>query len=129
MMKAIIPYLVFSGNCREAMNHYKNIFKGEITMMKTFGESPVPAPDEVSDRIFNSILVVDQFKLKASDDMPGYEVKQGTNISLFLTMESKEEQKRVFDELAKEGKVHFPIEDNFGMVKDKFGIQWMLIHE
>ncbi|MEM7298491.1 MAG: VOC family protein [Bacteroidota bacterium] len=128
-MKAIIPYLVFSGNCREAMNYYKEVFDGEITMMKTFGESPMPVPDELSDRIFNSILVAGDFKMKASDDMPGYEVKQGTNISLFLTMKSEEEQRRIFDELSKEGKIQFPIEDNFGMVKDKYGIQWMMIHE
>ncbi|NNK54981.1 MAG: VOC family protein, partial [Flavobacteriaceae bacterium] len=27
------------------------------------------------------------------------------------------------------GQVLFPITENFGMLKDKFGIQWMVVHQ
>lgn len=128
-MKPITPYLVFPGNCREAMNFYQKVFDGDITIMMTFGDSPMPVPDESRDRIFNSELVTGEFKLKASDDIPGYEVFQGTNVSLFLTFDSEKKKTEIFNRLAAGGTVQFPIEDNFGMVKDRYGIQWMVTHE
>lgn len=128
-MKPITPYLVFPGNCREAMNFYQKIFGGEITIMMTFGDSPMPVPNESRDRIFNAELVTGEFKMKASDDIPGYEVSQGTNVSLFLTFDSENQKTEIFNRLAVGGTVQFPIEDNFGMVKDKYGIQWMVSHE
>ncbi len=128
-MKNLIPYLVFPGTCKEAMEYYASIFEGEITNMTTFKDSPVPAPKEAQDRIFNSELKTKTITFKASDDMPGYEVKTGTNISLFLVFEDPEQKKNTFDKLSQGGKIQFPIEENFGMCTDKYGIQWMLVSE
>ena len=97
--------------------------------MMTFAESPMKVPGEVGSRIFNAELTVGKLKIKASDDMPGYEVQQGTHISLYLTFQTETEKKRVFNALAEGGTIQFPIEDNFGMVKDKYGIQWMMVHD
>ncbi|MEP1034995.1 VOC family protein [Ekhidna sp.] len=128
-MNTIIPYLVFPGVCKEAMTYYASIFEGEITTMITFKESPVPVPDTAGDRIYNSELKVGNLVIKASDDIPGYEVTPGSNFSLYLPFESVEKKKFVFGKLCEEGKMLFPIEDNFGMCKDKYGIQWMVVTE
>jgi len=53
-MATLIPYLVFSGNCREALEFYATVFKGEIVSIQTFGEAPMEFPDESKDRIFDS---------------------------------------------------------------------------
>ncbi|MEM7551509.1 MAG: VOC family protein [Bacteroidota bacterium] len=128
-MKALVPYLVFPGNCKEAMKFYKNVFGGEIRIMMTFEESPINVPDDSGSRIFNSEMVAENITLKASDDMPGYEVESGNTISLYVTFIDVETKIEKFNKLSEGGKVQFPIEDNFGMVKDKYGIQWMVVHE
>ncbi len=62
----------------------------------------------------------------ASDDLPNNEVTIGSNFALFVTFSDKTEQERVFNKLSEGGKVLFPIKNNFGMLIDKYRIQWML---
>lgn len=128
-MNTITPYLVFPGNCKEAMEYYASVFEGEITLMVTFQDSPVPVTDNASDRIYNSEMRAGDLIIKASDDIPGYEVTQGSNFSLFVPFEHSDRKKSIFERLSKDGKILFPIEDNFGMCKDRFGIQWMVVTE
>lgn len=128
-MTSIIPYLVFSGNCKEAMKFYAEILGGEITVMQTFGDSPIDVPVEFQGRIFNSELRATDLRLKASDDLPNHPVSVGSNISLFLLYSDKNVQTEVFNKLSEGGKVLFPIENSFGMLKDKYNIQWMIVHE
>ena len=47
-MKKLNPYLMFSGNCKEAMTFYKECLDGEIVSMETFENSPVDVPNECS---------------------------------------------------------------------------------
>lgn len=125
-MKQLKPYLMFPGTCREALTFYKEILNGEIVMMQTFGESPIEVSDENKERIFNSLFRADAVEFMASDDLPGNEVTVGSNFALFVTFSDKAEQKRVFDKLAEGGSVQFPLENDFGMLVDKYRIQWML---
>ena len=88
-MKKLIPYVVFPGTCKEAMGFYAEVFNGKITLMQTFGESPMPVPPELAHRIFNSELKAEGIHFKASDDLPSHAVTVGTNISLFAVFEDK----------------------------------------
>ncbi|MEJ2558012.1 MAG: VOC family protein, partial [Anaerolineae bacterium] len=42
-MKAINPYLNFSGNCEEAFNFYRSVFGGEFSAQMRFKEVPPEA--------------------------------------------------------------------------------------
>ena len=127
-MSHLFPYLVYSGNCKEAMEFYAECLDGEIKFMQTFGESPIDVPEEAKNTIFNSELIAQGIRIKASDDLPGYEVKKGTNISLYISFPDEASKQTAFSRLAEGGKILFPIEDNFGMLTDKFGVQWMVVH-
>jgi len=127
-MSTLVPYLIFSGTCKEAMEFYRDALDGEILFMHTFGESPIPVDEEAQHRIFNSELRAGNIRIKASDDMPGHRVTTGTNFSMFVSFSNAQAKAKVFSELSEGGKVLFPIEDNFGMVEDKYGIRWMLEH-
>ncbi|GAB5527704.1 MAG: hypothetical protein Roseis2KO_55760 [Roseivirga sp.] len=81
-MQASVPYLVFPGKCREAMSFYTRLFKATITTMQTFGESPMEAPAESTDLIFNSELRAGDLVIKASDNLTTYQTNVGNNISL-----------------------------------------------
>ncbi len=128
-MKSLTPYLVFSGDCKDAMEFYADTFGGEITHLQTFGDSPVPISEENKNRIFNAQIIAGDICIKASDDLPESQVNNGTNISLFVNFSDENKKRRIFDLLSQGGKVLFPMEENFGMLKDKFGIQWMLVNE
>lgn len=125
-MKHLMPYLIFSGNCREALEFYASCLGGEITSIQTVGESPMDVPEEHKDRIFDSELQAENIRFKASDDMPGQPVARGGNFAMFITFSDYSEQKQVFDKLAQGGQIQFPLENKFGMLVDKYQIQWML---
>ena len=111
------------------MEFYKEVLNGEITLMQTFGESPVDVPPENEHRIFNAELKAGGIRLKASDDLPGHSVNQGNHISLYTVFPDSTSKREAFKRLAVGGKILFPLDENFGMLKDKYGVQWMFVHE
>jgi len=73
----------------------------------------------------------DTLFLMAADNMPGSPANQGNNISVCIECDSAEEIEAFFKALAAGGEVTMPLQDmfwnaRFGMLKDKFGIHWML---
>ncbi len=120
------PYLIFPGTCRAALAYYKECFGGEIILLQTFADTPMKVPEKYKDSIFNSEFRADNLKFMASDDISGDTDIMGRNFALFVTFSDDKVKKEVFAKLSEGGRVLFPITDNFGMVTDKFGIQWML---
>lgn len=118
---------MFPGTCKEALNFYKDCFGGEIVMMQTFADSPVEVAEELKQRIFNSEFRADNVHFMASDDLPNNKVSVGSNFALFVTFSDLAEEEKVFKKLSEGGKVLFPIgENSFGMLVDKYNIQWMM---
>ena len=130
MDQALTPYLVFSRNCKEAMRFYTHVFEGQITRELTFAEAPPSLPFAVKEDdkhlIFDMELRTRYFRLKASDDITGNPLHMGTNVSLFLELESTELAKAVFKALATKGNIIFDFAQHFGMLRDQFEIQWMI---
>jgi PhnB protein len=128
-MTQLHPYINFGGRCREAMTFYKDVFRGELTLA-TFGEFGMPMP-ELKDNIMHAELKSNGLILHASDGQPHHPVTPGNNVSLSLQQTDVDEQTRVFDALADGGQVLQPLADGpwgarFGMLIDRFGLQWML---
>jgi len=126
------PYLFFNGDCEAALNFYKGVFGGEITALNRFEGSPVESemPPEYKNKIMHANFKSPTLKFMASDGRPGTE-QIGSRISLSLGTSDLAEGKRVFDKLSEGGTVDMPLADafwggKFGMVTDKFGIDWML---
>lgn len=131
-MKEIIGYLTFDGTARQAMELYKSALGGELHIM-TFGESG-QCPAGAEEKVMHAKLAAGSWALMASDAMPGTPLTVGNNFSIALTCESAEEQDRLFSELGQGGAATMPLQDTFwgarfGMLKDRFGIQWMLNFE
>ncbi len=103
--------------------------------MQTYGESPLDIPEDKKDFIFNAELTVaDLFILKGSDTLPPYPYIAGTNFSLFVVYKNRDTIEKNFNQLIENGNVMMPLEANpngnmFGMLKDQFGLQWMLVLE
>ena len=122
----LLPYLMFPGNCRQALEHYKEWLGGEIEMMQTVGESPIEMPPEASDNIFNSSFRAKNLHFMASDYYPPSGYQAGTNFSMFVKFKDASEQAKVFENLSREGKVVMPLQGGFGMVEDLYRVRWML---
>jgi len=127
------PYLAFNGNCSEAMNFYKNIFNGELSI-KTFAEMPGNIPEDQKEKVMHALLAFDNNELMASDSMRGKEASYGTGVALSLEYDDLSEAERVFDALSDKGTVQIPFEEafwgaKFGFLTDKFNIQWMVHYE
>jgi PhnB protein len=132
-MKEIVTYLNFDGNCKQAMQFYKQCLGGELHMAP-FSEGPGNIPVEAKDRILHARLAAGPAILMASDTMPGSPFKQGTNFSICLNPESLAEAEKVFSALAEKGKVTMPLQDTFwgarfGSLTDQFGVNWMVNYE
>jgi PhnB protein len=56
-MTTLTPYILFDGNCQQAMEFYKSCFGGELTVLKV-KDSPAKdhMPPSVQDKILNSQL-------------------------------------------------------------------------
>ena len=125
-MKTLNPYVMFSGNCREALTFYSECLDGNIVSLRTFAESPLELPEEHGNRVFNAEFRAGKLYFMASDDLPDSQVTRGSNFAMFVAFSEQEEQERVFDRLSEGGKVLFPLANGFGMLADKYGIQWMV---
>ncbi len=131
-MAKLNPFLRFNDDkCREAMNFYKDCLGGELEFMTAKGtpmEKDMPA--DKLDAIMHSTLTKDDWVLIGSDMMQDRAVA-GDNVGVSLECESEEEIKTVFEKLSEGGEVFMPLEDQFwgalfGVVTDKYGIEWML---
>lgn len=124
------PYLNFSGKTAEAMKFYQSVLGGELTM-QTFGESGIPSSPEDKDKIIHADLKNGDLSFMASDGNKEHPVHMGDNISMSISGDDGATLKRYFEGLSAGGKVTMPLEkqfwgDTFGMLIDKFGVQWMV---
>ena len=136
-MTSINVYLNFNGNCREAFTFYQSIFGGEFDFLGTFGEMPpqegYEVPESDKDLIMHvSLPISKETILMGSDTGSGFpKVTSGNNFSIYVNTESKAEADRIFVDLSADGKVNMPMADvfwgsYFGMLEDKFGVNWMV---
>jgi len=127
------PYLFFQGGkCEEALNFYKGLFGGEITSIMRWKEMPpeMEMPAGSGELIMHSNFKSPTIKFMASDARPTTQYGDGP-ISLCLGTKDAAEAKRVFDGLSAGGKVEMPLDNSFwgamfGMLTDKYGIDWMI---
>jgi len=125
-MQGIVTYLNFDGNCKEAMTFYGKCLGAELFLMPFEG---------VADRIMHARLSKGTTSLlMASDTMPGTPVTQGNNFWVSVHCESMQEIQQLFAAIGEGGKVTLPLQDtfwnaHFGMLVDRFGINWMFNYE
>lgn len=129
-MASLNAYLMFDGNCREAMEFYKSCLGGEL-VLNSMGEAPGSEElrKEMRNNIMHSMLTSGKITLMASDTMDPGNVKQGNSVSLCLICESREEIDTLYAKFAEGGNPEQPLVDAFfgryGHLTDKFGQRWM----
>ena len=130
MTSRLNPYLSFNGNAREAMEFYRSVFGGDLTV-STFGEFGQPDPS-VADRVMHAQLITDAgYALMGADIMPGMEYQPGNTFTVSLSGDDGADLRRYWESLSDGGAVSVKLEkqvwgDEFGQCVDRFGIPWMV---
>lgn len=139
---SINPYLTFNGNCEDAFNFYRSVFGGEFPYVGRFKDMPPmegqpPMSEEVGNMIMHvSLPIGDGTVLMGSDSSSewGHATNVGNNFNISINAKSREEANRLYQSLAEGGKQTMPMNQTFwgsyfGMLTDKFDIQWMVSHD
>ena len=129
-MFGVSPYIAFKGNCRQAIDFYKSALDAQVLFSQTVGESPVSNMGPAENIMHCTIKVGDSTIMMCDDPRPEA-AAGGGNISLAIGLNDPARARQMFDNLARDGSVLMPLEktfwaEAFGMVKDKFGVRWMV---
>jgi len=124
-------YLLFDGNCKEAMEFYKTCLGGELTLTKV-RDSPMKDyfPEAMHNKIVNAKLASSSIDISGSDWLrPDGKPIQGNAVCLYLSGGTTEELKTLFDKLSEGANVTDPLKEypygTYGALNDKFGYRWM----
>jgi len=127
------PFLLFDGNCAEAMRFYHACLGGELVLTR-LADTPMKAqfPAEKHDRIINAHLKSGAIEISATDWMasPAFEPKLGNMSALFVTG-TDAELRAVFDKLAvgaereRFQELHAMPFGTYGQFYDRYGVQWI----
>lgn len=125
------PYLNFRGQAKEAMEFYLSVLGGEFGCT-TFGEFGISEVPEEQEWYMHSQINTDGGVVLQAADVPSHmHLAAGTNVSVSLHGDDLTEFQLYWDRLAVGATVTAPFEmapwgDTFGMLTDRFGIQWLL---
>ena len=133
MMK-MYTYLNFGGKCAEAFRYYEQHLGGKITGMMMWSQMPDAAkhtPPGFENAVLHARMQLGETALMASD-VPNAEPMRSAYLS--LSVGSSEEAERIYGALADGGEVFMKMGETFfahrfGQLRDKFGTNWMVIHE
>jgi PhnB protein len=128
------PFLLFDGNCAEAMTFYHKCLGGELTLTK-LADTPMKDmfPPEKHQRLINAHLKSGHVEFSATDWMaaPEYLSKPGNTFSIFIVGQTYEELKEVFDKLSQGASkdrfqdLHDMPFGTYGQFTDKFDVRWV----
>src|SRR2546425_13191819 len=97
------PFLLFDGNCAEAMTFYQKCLGGELTLTK-LGDTPMKdqLPPEKHNGIINAYLKSGAIDISATDWMasPALEPIQGNMLGIFVIGGAYNEVEEVFGQPA-----------------------------
>ncbi len=126
-------YVNFAGNCAEAFRYYEKHLGGKVGMMMTHAQSPDQSrvAQESKDQILHARITIGNADLMAAD-IPGAEPMRSAYIT--LRTDSDSEAESIYAALADGGQVFMPIQETFfasrfGQLRDRFGINWMILRE
>ncbi len=133
MLKAT-PFLLFEGNCAEAMTFYHECLGGELSLTK-LGDTPMKNmfPPKKHNRLINAYLKSGDIEISATDWMasPDYDPVQGNTTAIYVTGKSYDELKTVFEKL-KDGDNNKRLQELhempfgiYGQFYDRYGVQWI----
>ncbi len=141
-MQAVSVYLTFKGNAEEAFNFYQQALGGNLETHR-FKDMPegdkLPEADQnkvmhTSLTLPNGQIIMASDTIESIPECRSQELVAGNNFTISITPENEAEADKLFAALSAGGTISMPLQKTFwnayfGMLTDKFGIQWMVNYE
>jgi PhnB protein len=126
------PFLLFEGNCAEAMQFYRSCLGGELTITR-IGDMPTKdqAPPGEHHKVAFAHLKSDAIEISATDwAHPTRVPRQGNTVALYLHGGTYQQLRAVFDKLATDADPDL-LDDlrdmpfgTYGHLADQYGVHW-----
>ena len=135
-MITFVPAMNFNGQCREAMEMYRDAFGGKVTALLTYGEVNDPAytlTEEQKNWIYHCELTFGDQRIIMSDHVDMHFVTCYTNF-LTVMMDTKEQVAAAWETMKEGSTVIYPLQSTFYssarvVFDDRFGIRWGIMTE
>ena len=131
-MSAILnPYLGFRDDARAALEFYRSVFGGELTI-STFGDLHASDAPAEQDKVMHGQLVAPNgIVLMGSDTPTGMQLAEGSSISVSLSGDDEALLTGWWNGLAEGATIIEPLTkapwgDTFGMLSDRYGTAWLV---
>lgn len=129
------PYLFLNGRCEEAIEFYRKALGAQVQMLMRIKDAPPGAmtrdmPPGWEDKILHATISIGGHStIMMADGCPDQRTIEG--FALSAQVSTPPEAEKVFKALAEGGQVQMPLTKTFfspafGMLKDKFGVAWMV---
>ena len=131
-MLSLTPFLLFDGNCAEAMQFYQSCFGGDLTLTRLC-DTPMRAqfPPEQHHKITYALLKSGNVEFSATDWLhPTHQRQLGNTTAAYVTGDSLEELSPIFEKLRKGADQEFLVELRempfgiYGRFTDRYGVEW-----
>jgi PhnB protein len=131
-MLKLTPFLLFQGNCAEAMQFYHACFGGNLVLTK-LGDTPMKAQfsEEQHQKITNAVLSSGAVELTATDWLhPTRRPSPGNTTALYVTGDGYEELSPIFEKLRAGADLSLLVELRempfgiYGRLTDRYGVEW-----
>ena len=135
-MTKLNTYINFRGQCEEALRYYEQYLGAKALFMMRWNQMPGPdaakyTPPGFENKILHTrMALADSYVMAA--DVPNAEPMRSAYLT--LSVDSNEEAERIYKALADGGEVFMAMGETFfahrfGQLRDKFGVNWMIIHD
>ena len=130
----IVIYLFFNGNAEEAMNFYAQATGGSILNINRYGDNGMACAESEKGKVMHGIITVNGSQMMFSDCGEKKKAVFGDNFSVSVDYKNEDDMRKAFEGLVQGGTVVMPLQDTFwgatfGMLTDKFGVNWMFNHD
>jgi PhnB protein len=113
-MKSVTTYLLFNGNCRQAMTFYNRCLGTDLQISPFPDAEGKPSTDPNAGVMHARLTRGGAPILMASDDsQPGGSLQAGNNFSISIDCDSLVELERLFGALSQDGQVRLPLSEMF----------------
>ncbi len=128
-------YVNFNGTCVEAFRFYEKHLGGKIASLQTHAQNQaggaLAGSAEWKDKVLHARMDLGQTQLLGAD-VPNAEPMRSAYLTLLA--DSDQEADRAWKALSEGGQVFVKMDasffaSRFGMCRDRFGINWMIMHQ
>ena len=131
-MLRLTPFLLFDGDCAEAMEFYAACFGGDL-ILNRLADTPMKDsfPVEQHQKVTYAYLKSDSVEFSATDWLhPTHVRRQGNTTAMYVTSALPDELRIIFDRLSDGANKEFFValmEMPFGLygrMTDRYGVEW-----